>query len=113
VGAQSGLRSKDEVDVALKVVEDLFRAGSLEEAVYYKLIVSLAYEYFCCDEQQEALVHISRVPAAYFELHQLDQMRQDGMYAELVVLLSYKMIQAGVMEGSDDLIQPTMPVANA
>ncbi len=111
MGAKSRLRTREEIDGALKLVEDM--AGSMELPVYHKLVVSLAYEYLCCDQQQEGLVQLSRVPRDYYENHQLQQMQDDGMYAELVVLLSYKLIQAGVVDGSEDLLPVTMAQAKA
>lgn len=81
--------------------------------VYHKCIVSLAYEYICADLQQEGLVQLSRVPVAYYQDVQLRHMQEDSMYAELVVLLSYKLIQMGIVDGSETLVVPTMAPARA
>jgi hypothetical protein len=40
-------------------------------------------------------------------------MRDDRLYAELVVLLSYKLIQMGVVDGSEQIVTPTMAPARA
>lgn len=107
-------RTKDEVEVALKQIEAIKKTpGAMSDEVYHKCLVSLAYEFICADEQQAGLVQLSRVPIGYYQDVQLKQMREDKMYAELVVLLSYKLIQMGVVDGSDKLFVPTMPLAEA
>ena len=108
------IRTKEEVDVALKQIETIRKTpGAMTDDVYYKCLVSLGYEYTCVDEQQEALVQLSRVPIGYYQDTLFKQMKEDKMYAELVVLFSYKLIQMGVVEGSDKLFVPTMALAEA
>lgn len=106
-------RNRGEVDQALAVVENIYKTGTMSPDVWAKCIVSLAYEYMCADQQQEALVQLNRVPPSYYKDVQYKHMKDDTMYAELVVLLSYRLIQMGVVEGSEELIEPTMPPARA
>lgn len=106
-------RKKDEIDTALATVEKIYKTESMERQVYHKCLVSLAYEYLMADAPQEGLIQLSRVPAAYFKDFQLDQMREDSMYRDLVVLLSYKLIQMGVVDGADEVVVPTMAPARA
>ena len=106
-------RVKEQVEAAVKQMDMMYEQGAMGAEVYYKCLVSLAYEYVCCDELQMGLIQLARVPASYFQDVQLRQMREDGMYRDLVVLLSYKLIQMGIIEGSEELITPTMPLANA
>lgn len=113
MGTQSKLRKKEDLNGALATVERIFKSGTMDKDVYHKCLVSLGFEYICADEQQEGLVLISRVPISYYQDVQLKQMREDKMYAELVVLLSYKLVQMGVVDGSEKLFAPTMPVAEA
>jgi hypothetical protein len=113
MGAQPRLRTKPEVDAALLMIEKIKASGTMGEDVYHKCIVSLAYEYICADEQQEGLVQLARVPPSYYENVQLRQAREDKGYADLVVLLSYKLIQMGVVEGSEKIYVPTMAPARA
>lgn len=106
-------RRPEEIDAALKTVEDIYKSEAMTREVYHKCLVSLAYEYILADAQQQGLVQLARVPASYFEDYQLPQMREDKMYAELVVLLSYKLIQMGVVDGADEVVAPTMAPARA
>lgn len=106
-------RKKEEVDGALATIEKIFKSGAMESQVYYKCLVSLAYEYILADAGQEGLIQLSRVPPAYFKDYQLAQMKADSMYSDLVVLLSYKLIQMGVVDGSDEVVVPTMTQARA
>lgn len=113
MGTQSKLRKKEDLDGALATIEKIFRSGTMEKDVYHKCLVSLGYEYILADEQQTGLVLISRPPTSYFQDVLYRQMKEDQMYAELVVLLSYKLVQMGVVDGSEKLYTPTMPVAEA
>lgn len=106
-------RKKDEIDGALATIEKINKSGAMERQVYHKCLVSLAYEYILADATQEGLIQLSRVPPAYFKDYQLDQMREDSMYSDLVVLLSYRLIQMGVVDGSDEVVVPTMAQAQA
>jgi hypothetical protein len=106
-------RKKDEIDTALAMIEKIFKSGAMEHQVYHKCLVSLAYEYILADAGQEGLIQLSRVPASYFKDYQLAQMKEDGMYSDLVVLLSYRLIQMGVVDGSDEVVVPTMAMARA
>lgn len=110
---KSKTRNKEEVDIALMQIEKIYAQHVMSDAIYYKCLVSLAYEYICANEHQEGLVQISRVPVSYYQDVQLQHMREDKSYAELVVLLSYRLIQMGVVEGSENLHVPTMAPARA
>ena len=113
MGAQPKLRTKEEIDSALKTIEEIRKQGIMGDDVYHKCIVSLAYEYACADQQQECLVQLTRVPPSYYKDVQLQHMKDDSMYRDLVVLLSYKLIQMGVVDGSEEIVVPTMAPARA
>lgn len=106
-------RIKEQIDGAVKQIEMMHDQGALGSEAYYKCLVSLAYEYVCADDLQEALKQLSRVPGSYYQDVQLRHMREDSMYRDLVVLLSYKLIQLGVVEGTEELVIPTMAPARA
>ena len=113
MGTQPKLRSREEVDSALKTIEEIKKQGVMSDDVYHKCLVSLAFEYACADQQQECLVQLARVPASYYKDVQLKHMREDSMYRDLVVLLSYKLIQMGVVDGSEEIKGPMMAPARA
>lgn len=107
------IRKKNELDDALRMVEEMHKTGALDDSVWAKCLVSLAYEYILVEEDQFALVLISKAPVEYYKTVQPQQMEEDPMYGDLVVLLAYKLVQMGVVDGSDDLYPPTMSPANA
>lgn len=106
-------RKKDEIDAALKVVETLHSSGAMSDGSWAKCVVSLAYEYTMIEEDQMALVLLARPPVEYYQTVQPQQMEADDQYRDLVILLAYKLIQMGVVEGADDVHTPTMAPANA
>src|SRR4051812_16870084 len=101
------IRRKEEIDASLKMIEEMHKQV-MSDDVYHKCVVSLAYEYLMAGEQQEGLRQIMRVPVGYYQDVQLKQMRDDEMYRDLVVLLSYRLIQLGVVEGADRVIEPNI-----
>lgn len=106
-------RPRDKVDGALDAVEKIRAANAMADDVYHKCLVSLAYEYILVDETEVALVLLNRPGTEYYEKVQSKQMEEDELYRQLVVLLAYKLIQAGLVEGSDSLYPATMPAARA
>jgi len=107
------VRTKEHIDHSLKVVENLKAQKVMADDVYYKCIVSLAYEYLLDGAQQEGLQQLMRVPISYYKEVQPKQMKEDHMYRDLVVLLSFKLIQLGVVEGADEVAVPNMGEARA
>jgi hypothetical protein len=91
------------------MIEDIRATGTLSEGAYHKCLVSLAYEYCLAEEDQMALVLLSKPPAEYYKTVQPQQMEADAQYRDLVILLAYKLIQMGVVDGSEDVHVPTMP----
>lgn len=91
-------RSKEELDVSLEMVERMHAEGALEGPVRFKLLVSLAYEYLLAGEDQKAFQLLDRPSAEYYRDEMAEQMLADELFAELVVKLSYRLIQAGVVE---------------
>jgi len=112
-GTPTVARPRDQVDGALKVVESIRATGAMSDGAYYKCLVSLAYEYVLADEDQMALVLLSKAPEDYYRVVQLQQMSEDSMYRDLVILLAYRLVQMGVVDGTEDSLPPTMAPAKA
>ena len=70
--------------------------------------MSLAYEYCLAEEDQLALVMLTKAPPEYYQTVQPQQMEADPQYRDLVILLAYKLIQMGVVDGSEEVHTPTM-----
>ena len=101
-------RTKDKVDQAFKMIEDIRKTGTLSDGAYHKCLVSLAYEYCLAEEDQPALVMLTKAPPEYYQTVPPQQMEADPQYRDLVILLAYKLIQMGVVDGSEEVHTPTM-----
>jgi len=106
-------RPRDQVDEALRLIEEIRASGTLSDGSYFKCLVSLAYEYVLVDEDQLALVLISKAPPEYYRVTQPQQMEVDSMYRDLVVFLAYELIQMGVIDDDTPTLAPTMAPAQA
>lgn len=109
----SRVRPRDEVDKALKMIEEMYKTKAFSDNVYYKCLVSLAYEYCMAEEDQLALVLLAKAPPEYYKVVQPQQMEADAQYRDLVILLAYRMVQMGVVDGADEVHVPTMPAGLA
>lgn len=106
------IHTKEQIDRSLLDVEKIRQSGGFADDLYHKLIVCVAYEYLVAGEQQQGLVQLSRVPPSYFLDVQVKQMDEDRSYRDLVVLLSYKLVQLGVVD-MEEHMEPTMAPAEA
>lgn len=106
------IHSKEQIDQSLLDVEKMRQSGGFTDDLYHKLLVCVAYEYLVAGEQQQGLVQLSRIPPSYFLDVQMGQMAEDRSYRDLVVLLSYRLIQLGVVD-TEEHMQPTMAPAEA
>jgi hypothetical protein len=110
---QEETRPRDKLDRALDAIDRLHESKALNDDVFNKCLVSLAYEYLQVEEVQFALVILNRVPALYYEKIQLAQMEDDPLYNKLVIYLAYKLIQVGVVDSPEGLFKATQPIARA
>lgn len=102
----------EEIEAALKTIDRMYASGALPDDSYYKCIVTLASECLVNQsDQEQALMLLNRCPPSYYGQVLPDQLREDEMFATVVLELSYKIIQHGIL--SEDLHQPTMPSAKA
>ena len=107
------VRKRDEIDAALKMVEEMHKTGALSEGVWAKCLVSLAYEYALAEEDQMALVLLVKAPPEYYKDVQPQQMDADAQYRDLVILLAYRLVQMGVVDGAEEVHPPTMAPGRA
>lgn len=106
-------RPKNQVDLALKQIDEIHSQGVMPDDVYYKVMVCLAYEYIQADDHQMGFLLINRCPPEYFEKTQVLQMQEDPSYRDVVVLMAYKLIQLGVVTGDTEVFKPTQAGAKA
>jgi hypothetical protein len=107
------IRKKEEIEGALQMVNQMRASAAMEIDSWAKCLVSLCYEFTLIQEDMTALRLLASIPVDYFKFSQINQMKEDSMYRDLVVLLSYKLIQMGVVEGSECLNEINMPEARA
>lgn len=102
----------EEIEAALKSIDKMRDAGALPDDSYYKCIVTLASEVLCNhSDQEQALILLNRCPPSYYGQVLPDQLREDEMFAVVVLELTYKIIQHGIL--GTELHKPTMPSAQA
>jgi hypothetical protein len=113
MGEEPSMRaSPEEVRSATKQVEDMYLAGTLPELSYYKCLVTLASEWLINHENtDEALILLNQCPATYYSDILGAQLKQDVLFAKVVVELVHKIIQYGIVDY--ELYEPTMPVGKA
>ena len=104
---------KARIDEMRSVVER-YKTEGLDADSYNKCLVCLSYEYLQAGCELDAINILASVPVEYFENVQLKQMEEDAMCNSLVINLSYKLIQAGLVEGTDEIMMtPNVPAARA
>jgi hypothetical protein len=106
------MRTKEEVDSAFELIETLSGKHGMEPDSYHKCICSLAYEYSLIDCLDTTQYLLSKCPKEYFETVQLRQMDEDENYRGVMVMLAYTLVQRNLVEGVDEVFQPTMAPAN-
>lgn len=102
-----------EVEAQLVTVRQMHNSGQLSDDLFHKCLVSAAYEFILAGEQEKGLRLINEPPTSYYRDVQLAQMREDQMYAQLVVVLGYKLMQMGLVEVDGDVLAPNMDPASA
>lgn len=104
--------TSDEVGACLKSVEDMYAAGGLPEEAFYKCLVTLASEYIVNQgDIDNAMILLNRCPPSYIGKILPLQMKHDGMFAAVVLELTNKIVQYGIIDV--ELHPPTMPPATA
>jgi hypothetical protein len=106
-------RTKQQIDASYKLVSNLSEQDRLDKNLTYKCLISLAYEYTLIDDMATSCYLISKCPKSYFETSQLQQMAEDSTYEEDVILLTYALIQRGLVDGSDKVFVPNMQPGRA
>lgn len=107
-------RTKEEIDASVMTMERIHKqTGILGENLFYKSLIYLAYEYIQCGHEQEGLVTLFKVPATYFVEDNVKNMEQDPQFADIVVRLSYRLIQIGVVRTDEHVPKANMTKANA
>lgn len=106
-------RPRDKIDTALETVEKIHNFGAMADDVFFKCLTSLAYEYVMVEELDIGLMLLNRCGGDYFKDVQPKQMDEDEKYRELVIRLAYKLIQFGVVDGSELLTVATQAAAKA
>lgn len=90
----------EELEAATVHIEQMHDSGALPAQSYYKCLVTLASSHLCEHLNAErALVLLNKVPANYYLDTLPEQMREDGLFAQTTVELSYRLVQLGLTGG--------------
>lgn len=102
----------EDLSAAVAQVEQMHAAGALPAAAYHKCLATLASEALCRRHDTEnALVLLNRCPPDYFRVTAAEQMREDPLFADVMLELSYRLVQLGVVDG--ETARPTQLPARA
>lgn len=88
----------EDLEAALKVVEVCWMSGEMSSELYYKALVEIASDYVaCCLDIEAGLILVNRIPAEYFGKEMIEQMKQDCLFADSALELTYRFQQLGVL----------------
>lgn len=88
---------RTQCEASLAALDELWRSGVLEDAIYFKAKVAIAYEYVVGEAMNDAVDILVAIPASYYRDHQLAQMREDPKYSELVVYIAKQLLATGTL----------------
>lgn len=96
----------EDLQAAVAQVEQMHEVGALPTPAYHKCLVTLASEHLCRRHDTEsALVLLNRCPPDYFRITLVGQMREDALFADVMLELGYRLVQLGVADGEP--VRPT------
>lgn len=108
-----GKRTNEAVIKAAADVEELFDLKAIDEAVYCKCMVSLAFEFSENQELDACMQLLHRCTPAYYKEPLNTQMTEDGMFRDCVIRMVYNLIRAGYIEFEKDPLELLTPTARA
>ncbi len=95
-----------------EALKKMWLSKEISDRLYHKSLVQLGYDFFNSGDTEGAIECLGSVNPTYFENEQRVDMEEDQSYANIVVVMAYKMIQLSIVDmGSDP--EPTMPKATA
>lgn len=86
------------IEEALLAIKTMVREEAITPDIYFKGLVSLAYEYVLLNDASAATDLLNLVPVEYFLGVQDKQMEDDPVYAEVSVKLAKYLIDAGLVD---------------
>ena len=88
-----------DLKLALQAIEDMRGYGALVDDVYFQLLVTVAADYICEEQDlEQGLILLNKCTPEYFETQMVTQMADDDAFASSVVKMSYKLMQLGVVD---------------
>lgn len=90
--------------LAIEALEGLRADKTIDDDIYHKGVVAIAFEYADAEEMDIALGMLVKVPKAYYADVQLGQMCADPLYSEVVVRLARLLVLAGY--SNPDILPP-------
>jgi hypothetical protein len=88
----------------LVAVQQLRRDEKIDENVYHKCMVAIAYEYAVRDEGLRAAALIQTIPIEYFRNVQPQQMRDDPAFCTIAFVTAMKLVKDGFVEIGPKLV---------
>lgn len=85
----------------------------IDDNLYFKCLVSLAYEYAENQENEQCARLLFQCPPDYFSQVLPRQVQEDKLYRDCVIRLTYNLIRAGYIEFAKDPLELIQPTAKA
>lgn len=108
-----GNRKNSTLDRAVKDFETLHADGVIDDNLYFKCLVSLAYEYSENQELEQSARLVFTCPPEYYQSVLPIQVREDKQYRDCVIRLTYYLVKAGYIEFEKEPLELFTPTAKA
>lgn len=87
-------------------IDQMKKSGALDTDSYHKCLVELAYRFFKDGDNDNFVLSLSKCNPNYFKSKCMKHMEEDEVYKDIVIYISYKLMQCGMIEA--DLAQPNV-----
>jgi hypothetical protein len=86
-----------QIDDQVAAVTRLHREGQIDDNVFHKCMVAIAYEYAVRDEPLRAAGIIQSIPVEYFREVQMKQMQEDPSYCLVAFACAQRLVADGII----------------
>jgi hypothetical protein len=88
----------DKNKLAIKAIDEMKSSEMLDLDNYHKCMVELAYQFFKEGDIDSGIQMIGKCQPEYFGAKQLQHMKEDEVYKNIVLYLAYKFIQYDMVD---------------
>ncbi len=82
---------------AIWAVRDLWTAGNIDDNIYHKCMVGIAYEFVVDEEIDTGVAMLMEIPLSYYESVQPQQLVEDQEYAQICITIARHLALGGYL----------------